>query len=347
MENENNVLDLGKVVGFSARYWAVAHDGKGNVLRQTYPGPNVLTTYFFNQLMETYNPPYACPIVGTGSGTPSESDTTLANYLGKCNSVELFGAESFIDTPDVNGYLYQRQTYVAHYLPGRLGSGTKNITEAGLAADYISAATGGTAIYSRGLLVDGGGSPTSISYDATNEYLDVYWELTRWVKAETTATVSLNIMGTPTNHDFVIRPSNWRQQASAANSSWLMPSTDVNGIGVSSMIVNPDGNGTYNSATYACSGPIGTPLQYPTGTVYARSSSVKQVFSANKQRDWIVKWGPAAGNVSGGIGAFKFDGADSGNNGVGPVFQMSVNPKIAKTSKRAFSITIRYTMGNK
>lgn len=347
MKDDSNVVEFSKSIGFSGRYWAVVHDGKGNVLRKTEPGPNVLTVHFFNTLMEQLSPSDGTPVVGAGTGAPSESDTTLGSYLGKCNTVELYGVQTYIDIPDVDGYLYQRQTYVAHYLPGRLGSGTKNIAEAGLAGASISSTTSSTTLYSRGLLVDGSGTPTTISYDATNEYLDVYWELTRWVKAETTATVSLDILGTPTDHDFVIRPSNWRQLTNGANSVWYMPSANVNGLSFNNLCVNPNGGGGYNTATYACSGPIGTHTQYPTGTVYTRTSSTKQAFSVNKERDWILSWGPTAGNVSGGIGAINLAGTNSGNNGVGSSWQMSISPKIAKDSMKSFNLRIRFTMGNK
>ena len=37
-----NVIATGGMAA-SAKYWAVVHDGKGNVLRRTYPGPNKLT----------------------------------------------------------------------------------------------------------------------------------------------------------------------------------------------------------------------------------------------------------------------------------------------------------------
>ncbi len=338
-----NVIAVSGVAA-SARYWAVVHDGKGNILRRTHPGPNKLTKKLFNDLMNgaAYS---AAPVVGAGNTAATESDVTLVSYLGKANSVEIVaGSYQYTDTPDVDGLVWMKQTYVAHYLPTRLGSSPVNISEAGLSSTNINSTIDTTPIYSRGLLVDALGDPTSISYDAKNEYLDVYWELTQWVPVEVSGTVTLNILGTSTVHDYVVRPSNWRQLTDVANYNWIMPTADANGINIWRLAFNVSSSGYSNiSDTYAASGPLGAFTAFPTATdgcFYATDYPI-QAFATDKQRDWEIQFGPAAGNVSGGIGALHV------GSSAGPTWQISLSPKIDKTATRNFNFTIRCVMGNK
>ena len=261
-----NVILTGNMAA-SARYWAVVHDGRGNILRRTHPGPNKLTKKLFNDLLggEVY---YGAPVVGAGNTPATESDVTLQSYLGKANSVEVVaGSYQYTDTPDVDGYVWMKQTYVAHYFPTQLGTSPVNIAEAGLSSDSINSTTYTTPLYSRGLLVDGVGDPTSISYDPENEYLDVYWELTWWAPVEVSGTVTLNILGTNTVHSYVVRPSNWRQLDDVANYNWLMPTADANGIHIGRLKFNVSSSGYDNiSDTYAASGPLGAFTAFPTAT---------------------------------------------------------------------------------
>lgn len=338
-----NVIAVGGVAA-SARYWAVVHDGEGNILRRTHPGPNKLTKKLFNDLMNgvAYS---AAPVVGAGNTAATESDVTLESYLGKANSVEIVaGSYQYTDTPDVNGFVWMKQTYVAHYLPTRLGASSVNISEAGLSSDSIFSTTNTTPLYSRGLLVDAVGDPTSISYDAENEYLDVYWELTWWVPVEVSGTVTLNILGTNTVHNYVVRPSNWRRLESVANYNWLMPTADTSGIYIGRLIFNVSSSGYGNSEdTYAASGPLGAFTAFPTATdgrFYATAYPI-QAFTTDKQRDWEIQFGPAEGNVSGGIGALHVGST------AGPTWQISLSPKIDKTATRNFNFTVRCAMGNK
>ena len=105
-----NMIAVGGMAA-SGRYWAVVHDVKGNILRRTHPGPNKLTKKLFNDLLSgvAYS---GTPVVGAGNTPATESDVTLQTYLGKANSVEVVaGSYQYTDTPDVNGYLWMKQTY--------------------------------------------------------------------------------------------------------------------------------------------------------------------------------------------------------------------------------------------
>lgn len=341
---DGETINIENATSLSGRYWAVAHDGEGNILRRTHPGPNKLTKKFFNDLMNgaAY---YVAPVVGAGNTAATESDVTLESYLGVANSTEVVAdSYQYTDTPDVDGLLWMKQTYVAHYLPMRLGGSPVNVSEAGLSSDSINSTTNTTPLYSRGLLVDAVGDPTSISYDAANEYLDVYWELTWWVPVEVSGTVTLNILGTNTVHNYVVRPSNWRQLTDVANYNWCMPSADVNGVFFARFGFNVESSGYESiSDTYAASGPLGAFTDFPSATdgrFYATDYLI-QAFTTDKQRDWEIQFGPAAGNVSGGIGAIHVGSGGSGT------WQISLSPKIDKNATRNFNFTVRCVMGNK
>lgn len=346
-----NVIAVGGVAA-SGRYWAVVHDGKGNILRRTHPGPNKLTKKLFNDLLS--GAAYAgAPVVGAGNTPATESDVTLQAYLGKANSVEVVaGSYQYTDTPDVDGYLWQKQTYVAHYLPTRLGTSAVNVSEAGFSSRIIDETTSTTPLYSRGLLVDDVGDPTSISYDANNEYLDVYWELTWWVPAEVSGTVTLNILGTNTVHNYVVRPSNWRQLTSNSNYNWIIPTADANGVMFFRLGMTVSGGEVApgNAAeTYAASGPLGTFAQYPTATGgrFMVSNAVIQPLTVDKQRDWELQFAPDSGNVAGGIGVLHIGTRTGYYNLTGATWQISLDPKIDKTATRNFNFTIRCAAGNK
>ena len=347
MSNSKLLIDLGHAVGASGRYWVKVHDGNGNTLRESAPGKNILTNKFFADITGNSTVYSGCPIVGVGTTTPAATDTTLANYSGKCNSVNvLAGSYSYNDTPDANGYVYIKQTYVSHYLPGRISGSTPiNLAEAGVSSDTIVTTTGSTAIHSRGLLVDGSGAPTTVPYNPATEYLDVYWELTLWFKAETSGTVSLNILGTPTSHSYVARIANWRKLASAANNLWSLPSTSINGIDFDISRLNIGNTADNNSVgTYACSGPIGTISQLPSGTV-SRVTSISNTSSSQGWRQWTLTWGPSAGNVSGGIGCVFAAGGNL-SSAFGTSWQISLSPNVNKTSMRYFDFIIRMSAGN-
>ena len=349
-------INLGMAVGASGRYWVKVHDGAGNVLRESSPGKNLLLNKFFNDMQGDLRNLSGTPVVGVGNTVPAVTDATLASYSGKCNSVEVVaGSYSYDDTPNADGYVRLRQTYVAHYLPGRLGASALNLAEAGISSADITTTIGSTNLYSRGLLVDGSGLPTTVPYNAETEYLDVYWELTLWFKAEVSGTFSIDILGTPTTHDYVCRIANWRRQASSSNGLWGMPITDANGIQFDSAAMRLTTiTGTNGSnGCYACSGPIGTIAQLPTASGEDRGMATAAVkpFVATGQRDWELTWAPASANISGGIGCIfvstgTFTGGGGSGSAQGSSWQISISPKINKTSMHHLKLDFRTSMGN-
>lgn len=99
--------------------------------------------------------------IGTGTAAPAVGDTTLANFAA-ATGVEQTISSSNSGSPDY----YTTFTVVYRFAAGALNG---NYTEVGVGWTN-------SLLFSRALIVDGGGSPTSITVTSA-EYLDVYYRL--------------------------------------------------------------------------------------------------------------------------------------------------------------------------
>lgn len=154
--------------------------------------------------------------VGSGTTAEAATDTVLVTFAAsKLASTD--PSKSFDATRGTAPYYaYARRNY--RFNPGEA---TGNLTEAGIS---IQAATGG--LFSRALIKDGGGSPTTITKLA-NEYLDVDYEwrvYPAYVSADLDSSVSgegfiLRAANVTTNSNFgalIVRPAGYGTVASQA-----------------------------------------------------------------------------------------------------------------------------------
>ena len=126
--------------------------------------------------------------IGNGTGTPAFTDTALSGtQLGARKTTEGGSIDGFTAT-----YYWHRRT---HRWP--TGEGTGTISEVA----FFSAATGGE-MFSHALLVDSGGSPTSIVKGA-DQSLDVYYELRNYPNL-VDASGTIDVSGV--SYDYVLRP---------------------------------------------------------------------------------------------------------------------------------------------
>lgn len=125
--------------------------------------------------------------IGDGSGTPDFTDTALFGSQLGARKLAATSVSGWTST-----YFYRRYT---HRWP--TGEGTGTISEVG----YHTAGTAGT-MFSHALLVDSGGSPTSIVKGA-DQSLDVYYELRNYPNMSD-ASGTIDISGT--SYDYVLRP---------------------------------------------------------------------------------------------------------------------------------------------
>ena len=183
--------------------------------------------------------------IGSSSTTPTVSDTTLINRLYYSESAlsENTGANN--TNPNAR-YVYRRRTM--RFTPKGV---PYTIAEVG----YGWNTTG--SVFNRALVVDGGGSPTTISV-LDNEYIDITYEL-RLYPPTTDSTGTL----TPTGKDVV--PRNWTARAAgdSGNISYYVFGWSLGGgPGLQSLTAYRDNIGTLFSTPTGYVGSANTAGSY-------------------------------------------------------------------------------------
>ena len=236
--------------------------------------------------------------VGSGSTAPVATQTALVNRIAgtstRQSSVE--GAQA-----SAPYYGWFRRTY-------RFAQGVAagNLSEVG-----VGWATSGS-LFSRALILDGGGSPTTITV-LSDEVLDVTYELRRYPgTVDLTGTVVLDGV----THNWVSRVSGVTLAA-----SW--------------------GGAWRTALDYASahSGDIGdVTASAPSGTSRNLSVTNLAYSSGSYARAATVSAGLNDSNLSGGIRSILiFSYAGSGN------YQIQFNPAIPKDNTKVLSLTIQHT----
>lgn len=321
----------------------------GEVIEETSPRNNTITLVGFNSMLGAFSGlngngtmGILSFVLGSGNTSPSEADSTLVNYAGKSNThVSTITTRNV--TPNLDGDVMWRTTYRVTFAPGSLGDDFVNITEAGVVMGSVTFETinGSTLVGARGLLEDGEGDPTSVSLDASSEYIDLIWEYTEWVPAVITGTVTLSIDGSSVVHNYEVRPC-WFENTGGSfnNRGWK------NMGALAGPAFAPVFSAVYdasNANTVALTGPLGALYgENPTGTYDTDnrpSAMIVQPYTSNsKYRDIELVWTPLYGNID--IGAIKINTSHF-------QWQMSLNPVIDKMNTKIFRITIRTLLANR
>jgi hypothetical protein len=140
-----------------------AKTGKQRVLADWFP--NLITDAGLNYLGSRTDDNLDYCQVGSGSTAPTNADTGLAAFVAETNTTQ---AQS-------NGAQASPPYYGWRRVTKRFGEGVAagNLTEVGMCADPLA---NGISLFSRALILDGGGNPTTVTVLA-NEFLDVTYEL--------------------------------------------------------------------------------------------------------------------------------------------------------------------------
>lgn len=148
---------------------------------------NLLTNAGLNRWVGTTDPPVTYVFVGTGTATPAFTDTTLATYKAGVLPTTS-NTETNSGPPD---YISTRTIY-ARFAPG---VATGNITEVGTGWDTGTPLASNYTLFSRALIQDSGGSPTTITVLA-DEYLDIYYYI-KYYPTLTDSTYDITVGGSP------------------------------------------------------------------------------------------------------------------------------------------------------
>lgn len=257
-------------------------------------------------------------LVGTGNATPQVTDTGLVNQVATATSV-VDSASASNQTADS----YHYRSYTRRFSPPGVNH---NLQEAGI---RLNSSNG---LFSRALILDGGGSPTTFPWDA-DEALDMTYEL-RAYPPLTDTTSTMTVAGE--EYDITIR--------AAEVGSWSFDS----GPGFDS------GFAFGTTTAWAYNGTIGAITGVPSGTAAAANSKSNTAYSNGSYvRDCQAVWGLTSGNLAGGITAFLLlFGTYSSTGGAqlgGMRFQIGIDggENIPKTGSVNLSMNFRQSWGRR
>jgi hypothetical protein len=270
--------------------------------------PNLITTNGLNLMGGSGGVMTNCS-VGSGSATPTNADTTLQTYVASTATTTSNTRAAQSSPP------YYGTTTVTYRFA--IGTATGNLAEVG-----VGPSTGGTNLFSRALILDSLGSPTTITV-LSSEALDVTYQLQEYVPTvDVTGTVT--IAGTP--YSYTLRAAN------ATSVVWSVYIAGGQG-GPSNLTV---GYGTINAsvtgtASFTSSG--GSP----------DSTSMQTYGSGNFYRDCVFGFGLTTGNATGGINCFTYNGGTTYTD-MG-AFQVQLGASIPKDATTVMTLTLRHSWG--
>lgn len=266
-------------------------------------------------LMATSSFLAACQ-VGTGSTTPVVSDTALQARSAGSTTIQ---SESYGTSNGASPYYgWRRKTY--RFVAGTLNN--VNVSELG-----IGPATTGP-VMCRALVLDGGGSPTTITV-LVDEVLDVTYEFRLYVPtANNSGTFTLATEGT--THDWVCSPCD---VDAAQNTSWDY-SLGSNNFDIAS-------EGAYAGAVVAESNtPLAVTAGYA-GTLLGTSvNSTAAYVGGTYYRQFTLNLDLDQGNFATGLGRVIYTTRAG-------CYQWTFTPKIAKLATKKLTLVLRVSWARK
>ncbi len=280
---------------------AVRPDGTRRLLADWFP--NLITDVGLNRI-GSGSYVNACH-VGTDNTAPNVLDTTLGGYVAGTTTVQAsaYGAQS---TAPYYGWLTTTFRFAE-------GAAAGNLAEVGAAS--AAANGGGTVLFSRALILDEFGSPTTVTV-LSDEVLDVSYELRIYPDlVDKTGTITITGSGT---HDYVARPS-----IITSGSRW-------------GYILNRVASFTlFSGPITVYNGAIGATTSSPSGTAYSNAPVGNAAYVNNSlEKQGSVSFGLNAGNLAGGIMSAKWE------TSVG-AFQCDFDPPIPKDSTKTLTLTFK------
>lgn len=248
-------------------------------------------------------------VVGTGSNAPAVSDAQLQTTKARTSG----GAPNVPGPVAQTSAPYFIQTSAGYRFTA--GSAAGNLTEVGIGWSTGSGTTD-YALFSRALIKDGFGNPTTVTV-LGDEVLDVYYAI-RIYPPTTDATYSITISS-------VTYACVSRAAAVTNATAWQLPNDSVY---FRSLYYS------YNQPT-CFNGDIGTIVGTPSGVSSSTASIANTAYSNNSlRRDATLSWGLNDGNLSGGIKSILYQ------TSVG-MYQTSFTPAIPKDSTKVLSLGVR------
>lgn len=243
---------------------------------------------------------FALCFVGTGNTTPAFSDSQLVAFLAQDNGAV---TSSTVYVNDSDGHYWRHlRTYRFN-----AGTATGNIAEVGIGRRN-------DLLFSRALILDGGGLPTTITVLA-DEYLDVTYEFRNYIDPNTYSVVA-TISGVPYDVDY-------------------LPSDVDNAPNIMYPIAgSPSGSGIMR--VYPTD-VLGTLTGVPTPNSPAEADlglTIGSYISGSYYVDLTGDYTLSQANFTGGIGSMQIECMQA-------KYQFNFSPKIPKDATKVLSLTVR------
>jgi len=265
--------------------------------------PNLITDAGMDYLSTNYLMAYGYwdILVGADNTPPAVTDTALGTLIARGTRPTYL--ENGVDS--VNDYGWYR-----HTVQFGEGEAAGNIAEVGFTFNHGGISTDqGNDLFSRALVVDGGGNPTTITV-LSNEFLTVVYEVrTTIMSTDINATVDIDEDGTPVSRNVVIRAN-----GGTSTDYWAA--------------INPVGYGMVRSDA----GVSLLDYQIGQGGSYQGTVSASAYTQGSFNRDLTLFWGINESNVS-------VDFIGLRQTLCGSSWKMSFNPAIVKDNTKELSIT--------
>ena len=252
-------------------------------------------------------------VVGTGTTAPVVTDTQLETLLVSASSIQSAVNATLSSSP-----YGARKTWTYEFATG-IAEG--NLTEVGVG-------WGAAALFSRALIEDAGGAPTTFTVQA-DEILRVTYELTAYPPLADLAG-SVDISGV--NHNTVMRG------AGVSGAGWRLSPTG-------NQFTFQLGTGGQNGFDHiAYDGALGAITGTPAGSFDEASFRSNIAYTpGNLYSDYSVNYGLDQANFGGGISAIMTDMAQSGT-GARMRFQCSYDPAIPKDNTNVLTLNFRHSV---
>jgi hypothetical protein len=294
---------------------AVKLDSEGNEISRralTDWFPNIITDQGLDRMGDNADWLKWCQ-VGAGNATPTALDTGLVSRIAGTITVTTISSGAQATAPYFG---WCQKTF-------RFGAGVAagNIAEVG-----VGWASSGTTLYSRALVLDGGGSPTTVTV-LSDEALDVTYQHRVYPPLTDTVGV-ININGI--DYTYTVRAAGVTKGMSLSNGTI----TDRYGWGIgTSFIGTLEGNNATLHHAYATSGSINASITgIPSGTYNEASTDTDAAYSVGTlSRAATITFSLTNANFAGGIEAFRIGYYWS-------TFQVGFSPKLPKLSSNNLSL---------
>lgn len=304
-------------VGLQGEYRIEVRGGDGQIRQETDWFDNLILNQGLDRLGTSGTVKFNRAVVGTGTIAPDETQIALQAQIAASAT-----STSPISSTNSGAPLYETQLVYSYAFTQ--GAVVGNISEIGVAWDT-------TNLFSRALIVDGGGSPISITLTAIDQ-LTVYYRLTlRPTLTDTTGVV--DISGTPYNYT---------ARAAQVGSFFTSPGSLFGGT--DSNLSSFSTCGASGSTGWWGVRGTGSTLGSITGSITggtqvggSSSSTFSSYTPGTYYRDSTLSLPIASGNASGGIVTLwsYWSSTDA-------QYQWQFSPAIPKDNTKILTLTFRF-----